>query len=465
MAREDPDACAACGSGELEQDPDVLDTWFSSWLWPFSTFGWPEETPDLEAFYPGHVLVTGPDILFFWVARMIMSGLEFMGEVPFREVYLNGIVRDKYNRKMSKSLGNGIDPLEVVDRFGADALRYTVLSSAAVGTDVLLDHEDLEVAFAPGRNFANKIWNAGRFTLMTVGEAPVKRMDEVEGDLELADRWILSRLQHATATVTAGLERYRLHEVAEALRTFFWGDLADWYLELAKARLWGEEGDAAREAARATLTHVLDRSLRLLHPYVPFVTSALWERLPWPAGEARPADLMMAPWPQEGPRDEEAEAQMAALQELVTEVRSLRKEYGVPEGESVAVDLRGGTDTVRSAVDAQGAALARLARVAEVRWDGGGGGVIGAHAVLSGGTELFLPLEGVIDLERERKRLRGEIEGLAKQLAGAEKRLENEQFVTRAPAEVVEREREKAGALREQEGKLRDKLRLLEGDA
>jgi len=465
VAREDPSACPACGGAELKQDPDVLDTWFSSWLWPFSTFGWPDDTDDLRAFYPGHTLVTAPDIIFFWVARMIMAGYELLGEPPFTQVYLNGIVRDKYNRKMSKSAGNGIDPLVVVDRFGADALRYTVLSAAAVGTDVLLDHEDLEVAFAPGRNFANKIWNAGRFTLMSVGEGAVAPLARVEADLELADRWILSRLERATVAVTQGLGRFRLHDVAEELRAFFWGDLADWYVELVKTRLWGEEGESSRQAARSTLVHVLDGALRLLHPYVPFVTSALWERLPWPQGEDRPEALMIAAWPEPRPAhlDEDAERRMRALQELITSVRSLRKEYGVPEGEEVEIVVASENGAFKETLSGAGTVLVRLARVRAVRWERRAGETVGAHAVLTNGVELFLPLEGVIDLARERERLGAEVARLEAQARQSEGKLSNEQFVSRAPAEVVERERERARSLGEQIDKLRQKISLLQG--
>jgi valyl-tRNA synthetase len=297
-AREDPTACPACGGAELEQDPDVLDTWFSSWLWPFSVFDWPDETEDLEAFYPGHTLVTAPDILFFWVARMIMAGYEFMGREPFGDVFLHGTVRDARGRRMSKSLGNGIDPVEVVDRFGADALRYTILSMCGVGTDIHLDHEDLEAAFAPGRNFANKLWNCGRFALMSLGEGPIATLEEVEADLETADRWILSRLSRTTRAMTDNLERFRLHEVVDRAHHFVWGDFADWYLELVKARLRGEEGEESRQAARAVLVHVFDGILRLLHPLVPFVTEHLWDRVPWPRGRERPEALPVAPWPE-----------------------------------------------------------------------------------------------------------------------------------------------------------------------
>ncbi|HSR43208.1 MAG TPA: class I tRNA ligase family protein, partial [Longimicrobiales bacterium] len=437
----------------------------SSWLWPFSTLGWPDETEDLEAFYPTHTLSTAPEILFFWVARMIMAGYEFMGEAPFTQVYLHGTVRDRIGRKMSKSLGNGIDPIEVVERFGADALRFTVVSSAAVGTDIYLDNEDLDAAFAPGRNFANKLWNAGRFALMSLGDEAVRPLDEVEADLELEDRWILSRLQRTAEETTRELERFRLKEVADGLYHFFWGEFADWYLELIKGRIHGDAGEESRQAARSTLVVVFDGILRLLHPIIPFVTTALWDRLPWPEGAQRPEELMIAPWPapDRARVDEDAEAGIGALQELVSQVRSLRKEYGVPEGEEVAVALTGAPETMRATLDARGGAVRRLARVGEVRVDGAGEGSVGAHAVLGDGTELFLPLEDVIDLDRERSRLRDEIDELQEQLGRVRERLANEQFVEKAPAEVVDREREKARSFEEQVEKLESKLAALSG--
>ncbi len=465
VSREDPSECPKCGSAELEQDPDVLDTWFSSQLWPFSVFGWPEQTPDVKAFYPGHAMVTAPEILFFWVARMIMMGYEFFGEAPFTEVYLHGTVRDTKGRKMSKSLGNGIDPLEVVSAFGADAMRYTLVSQAAMGTDITLDHEDVEGAFANGRNFANKIWNAGRFALLSLGDAPVRPLADVAGDLALEDRWILSRVRSASENATRGLERYRLHDVAESLYHFFWGEVCDWYLELVKARL-AEGADAAtREAARSTLVTVLDHSYRLLHPIMPFVTAELWSRLPWPEGDERPEDLIVAPWPDgsEGRRDDDAERDFEALRELVVEVRRLRKEYGVGEGERIRIYLSGGDSSLLLTVRSQAAALERLARIGGV--DEGKGSGIGAHAVLGGGTELFVPLEGVIDLDRERSRLREEIARLQGLSAGTRKKLENEKFVSRAPGEVVQKERDKLARYDEQASKLQEKLTELEGGA
>ena len=467
VAREDPTACPRCGSAELRQDPDVLDTWFSSWLWPFSTFGWPDATPDLKAFYPGHTLVTAPEILFFWVARMIMSGIEFMGEVPYTQVYLTGTVRDAKGRKMSKSIGNGIDPLEVVERFGADAMRFTVVSASAVGTDIALDHEDIEAAFAPGRNFANKLWNAGRFALLSLGGDPIQLLARVRGDLELEDRWILARLQRAAEGTTTELERFRLHEVADGLYHFFWGDVADWYVELVKPRLKGEAGEASRQAARTVLVTVLDGVYRLLHPIVPFVTESLWRELPWPEGAERPEALIIAPWPKPDAAlfDADAEAHMTAFQEMVTSVRSLRKEYGIPEGQLIPLSITadGG---LKRALDTLKGSLARLARVGELRWERPARGTVGAHAVLQGGrAELFLPLAGVIDVERERERLQTEVQRLEGQLDGASKRLANEQFVSKAPAEVVAKERERVAGLGDQIRKLRDKLVQLQGDA
>ena len=461
VAREDPAACPACG-GAVRQDDDVLDTWFSSWLWPFSTLGWPERTPALDRFYPNSTLVSGQDIIFFWISRMVMAGIEFMGEVPFRDVYLTGMVRDHLGRKMSKSLGNGIDPLEVVQRFGADALRFTILTGAGPGMDQYLNYQDLELAFGPGRNFANKLWNAGRFALMTLGDAERTPVEEVAGALELADRWILSRVSRATREVTAAMERFRFQDAGQRAYDFFWGDLADWYLEMAKPRLYGDAGDDSRRAAQAVLAEVLDRAMRLLHPIMPFITEVVWQRLPHAVVEA--PSLMVARWPEpvDGWEDAAAEAAFAELRDVVVEVRRMRQEYGIQPGVRVPLRAVPATDEVRATLDAGRRALLDLARVDDLGFGPANGG-IGASAVLRSGTELFLPLAGVIDLDRERKRLRdeaGRIEGLA---AGTEKKLANEGFVAKAPAEVVEREREKLAGYREQLQKLNAKLAALEG--
>ena len=473
--REDPEACPECGGSDLEQDPDVLDTWFSSWLWPFSVFGWPEESDDLAAFYPGHALSTAPEILFFWVARMIMAGCYAMGEPPFPRVYLHGTVRDKHGRKMSKSLGNGIDPLEVVELYGADALRFTLVASAGVGADIRLDHEDLEAAFAPGRNFVNKLWNAGRFVLMKVGDEPVQPLGEVAGSFRLEDRWILSRLQVAVRRAGEELEGFRIHGAAEVLRDFVRGEFADWYLELAKDRLGegptGDTGasgnagptgqlgrhdvDSGRETARSVLVHALDAACRLLHPFVPFVTEELWARLPERGQEDGP--LAVARWPEaaDGLSDQDAETRFKWLQELVVQVRALRKEYGVGEGRTVGVHVSAASGGANrdEAAGAQGplspgieAALARLARVERVERTKPAAGTPGAGAVLRDGTEVFLPLEGVIDVARERVRLDKELARLRSGLDGVRARLANPGFAAKAPPEIVAREREKAEA-------------------
>jgi valyl-tRNA synthetase len=461
--REDPTACPQCGGADLEQDPDVLDTWFSSWLWPFSTLGWPDDSEDLRAFYPTHTLVTAPEILFFWVARMIMAGYEFMGDAPFSDVYLTGTVRDTQGRKMSKSLGNGIDPLEVVRLYGADALRYTVISSVGFGTDVYMDPDNLDSSFGVGRNFSNKIWNAGRFALINLGDEPVQSVDAVRDDLELADRWILSRLNAASAEVTRSLEQFRFHEAAEGGYHFFWGELADWYLELIKPRMQDRDNSASREAAKATLVHVLDGAMRLLHPIMPFITEALWRRLPLPPGAVPEESLVTGRWPAAGERDTEAEAQMNALKELVGAIRTLRSEYNVPAASMVPIRLTGPGRELEAALNAEERAVRRLCRVAAIDSAPAAGtdGELGAHAVLRSGADLFLPLAGIIDVEQERQRLSRELERLDGQLRGAESRLASEQFTARAPADIVAREREKADSLRDQRDRLAEKLKGL----
>ena len=444
--REDPEGCAGCGGASLEQDPDVLDTWFSSWLWPFSVFGWPDETPDLKAFYPGHTLSTAPEILFFWVARMIMSGYHAMGDAPFGRVYLHGTVRDIQGRKMSKSLGNGVDPLEVVELYGADALRFTVLASTGVGADIRLDHEDLESAFSPGRNFVNKLWNAGRFALMSLGDEPILSLAGVTDDLRLEDRWILSRLQRAVRGVDEELDAFRMQGATEVLRDFFRGDFADWYLESVKHRL--RPGGPGREAARSVLVHVLDGICRLLHPLVPFVTEEMWGLLPG-SGD-RDGPLIVARWPVPSPEltDPQAETGFEWLRELIVRVRGLRKEYRVGEGTEVAVHVTGGASS--KLLEGREEMLRRLARIGSVRQAPPPPNAAGASAVLRDGTEVFLPLEGVIDVERERARVAREIDRLAARMKGLEAKLANENFLTRAPEAVVEREREKLASCKVQ---------------
>jgi len=460
-SRTDLDRCAACG-GAVRQDEDVLDTWFSSWLVPFSTLGWPDRTPDLDRYYPGNTLVTAPEILFFWVSRMVMSGCEFMGEVPFDTVYLHGTVRDTQHRKMSKSLGNGIDPLDVVARYGADALRYVILSGMAVGTDLILDPADLETSFASGRNFANKLWNAGRFILSNLDGPPRPiagdHADVVRpAELTLADRWIMARCDATVREATAAYEKFRLNDAASTIYHFVWSDLADWYIEQIKPRLYGDQpgGDVARAVAARTF----DVALRLLHPIMPFVTEALWTRLPQRGSNAT---LLTARWPQPDSRarDDDAERQFGLVQQLITAVRQVRAEYGIQPGASVTVRVAATTATARDAFVAEHGTVLRLCKASSFTF-GEASDEPGAHAVLDDGSAVFVPLGGAIDVERECRRLGAEVERLEALVRQQEQKLANQQFVSRAPAHVVENERQKLVSWQDQAATLRVKRKLL----
>ncbi|HEY0996165.1 MAG TPA: valine--tRNA ligase [Gemmatimonadaceae bacterium] len=462
VSRTDLTTCPECGS-PLRQDEDVLDTWFSSWLWPFSTLGWPGETEDLKAFYPGDVLVTAPEILFFWVARMIMAGYEFLGRRPFHTVNLTGTARDTNHVRMSKSLGNGIDPLDVVRLYGADAMRWTVVAGMGLGADLILDPKDLEKSFAPGRNFATKLWNIGRFLLQNVGTDPVAPIDDaaIRAGFTRADHWVLDRLDQAIRDCEAALggvkppegrwpealrnSGLRLNEYAEAARRFVWNELADWYLEAVKGRITTAGSD--RDVARAVLAHAFDGALRLLHPIVPFITESLWQRLP---GRAEGELLVRASWPV--PRA--AQASPAAgewdlAREAVSALRQVRADYNIPPGKFVDAVLVPGKDRVNGAsVDAravlaeEAAVIGRLARANLTVADAAGTDAA-AHGLLAGGSEVIVPLAGLIDVEKECAKLRGELANLEKQLTALEGRLGNEGFTSRAPANVVEAERAK----------------------
>ena len=466
--REDPNGCPSCKSARFEQDPDVFDTWFSSWLWPISTLGWPnEDAKDLKAFFPSDVLVTAPEILFFWVARMIISGYAFMGRPAFHSVYLHGTVRDMQHRKMSKSLGNGIDPLDVVERYGADALRWTLIQGMGLGVDVMLDPEDLDKSFAPGRNFATKLWNIGRFILLQVGDDAVTSPGRIDaGALTLADRWILGRLDAALAECDAALgparphganwlesERQvglRLDAYAEAARRFVWNELADWYVEAVKPRL--AQPGADREVARAVLVHVFDRGLRLLHPIMPFVTEALWQRLPgamaghflataaWPT-DSRAAGSATNGTPRAAAFHNRADDghDFDLVREAIDAIRGLRAEYGVQPGAPIRAFVAAGAGTVT--LTENGTLVQRLARCAILVGAAPAGAA--AHAVLPSGIELVLPLEGMVDVQKECARLRGELDALSKQLDALRGRLTNEKFTAKAPAAVVDAERAK----------------------
>jgi len=485
VSRTDVMACDKCG-GPVRQDEDVLDTWFSSWLFPISTLGWPDkDSAALAAFYPTDDLITAPEILFFWVSRMIMAGYAFMDAAPFHTVYLHGTVRDTNHVKMSKSLGNGIDPLDVVAKYGADALRYTVIAGMGMGADLMLDPLNLERSFAPGRNFATKLWNIGRFLLANVGTSPVRSVDELrDNEFTLADRWILGRLNATILEADAALgparpengkwrpeERYsglRLSEYAEAARRFVWNDVADWYLETTKGRVGGSGSDS--EVARAVLTHVFDYALRLLHPIMPFITETLWQRLPFPVAAERCEFLAIAPWPIPHPASSEERDAMARFdleREAVSAVRQIRSDYAIPPGKSVDAVIQSRTNAPLFIEQAK--LIGQLAR-ASVQIAGTGLMAIAtpalagaAHSVLSDGSEVIVPLAGLVDLAKECGKLRGELEQLETQLKTLSKRLQNEGFTSRAPASVVAAERTKEEEWIKRREQLAEKVKALCG--
>jgi valyl-tRNA synthetase len=478
------DKCPACGS-KVRQDEDVLDTWFSSGLWPISTLGWPRQTEDLKAFYPTDALITAPEILFFWVARMIMTGYEFMGRAPFHTVYLHGTVRDTQHRKMSKSLGNGIDPLEVVNLYGADALRWTVVAGMGMGADVILDPKDLDKSFATGRNFATKLWNIGRFILGAVGDDTVKPIGDVDASaLTRADRWILAKLDSAIAECDAALgpltpstpaptladqrvwrpeERFnglRLNEYAESARRFVWNELADWYVETAKGRL--NTAGADRDVARAVLVHCFDQALRLLHPIVPFVTEALWQKLP-----SRPADalLVTTEWPVAGGDNRVAGARdFDIVQETILAIRQIRATYNVTPGKQIDVRVRAsGTSaqTQERVIAEESAIIGRMSR-ATIQIGGNGDAGAAAHAIVAG-CELTVPLAGLVDVAQECERLQKELTDLDKQIESRSARLNNEKYVAKAPPNVVASDRQILADMQEKARQLRDKVKTLCG--
>ncbi len=427
VSREDPVACSHCGATELERDPDVLDTWFSSWLWPFSTLGWPEDTEDLRAFYPTSVLETGYDILFFWVARMVFAGQHFTGSLPFHTVFLHGLVRDKQGRKMSKSIGNVIDPRELMAQYGTDALRFTIATGGTPGNDIKLDPQRVE----EGRNFITKIWNAARFALSHHLE---RALGQPPAPLSLADRWLLSRASRAIDDVTRLIESYQFGEAGRQAHDFFRGEFCDWYLEIAKIQM--HEDEAAQQATRSILLFGLDTSCRLLHPYIPFVTEEVWQQMPHD-GEA----LIVAAWPQAAARDEEAERLMETIFAVVHFVRNARAQIGLDPTQRLP--LVAVTSSLSGLLREQEPVIASLARAdLDTRESMTQVPSQSLHLALPG-LDLYLPLEGVVDIDAELRKVEGEISRLEDANCRLRERLANPQFVGRAPALVVQKERER----------------------
>ena len=429
------------------QDEDVLDTWFSSWLWPFATLGWPEDTDDLRRYYPNSLMITGSDIIFFWVARMIMAGQKFRGEPPFPHVYFTSIVRDMQGRKMSKSLGNSPDPLALMERYGADAIRFVMVYLTPSGQDLAFEEKRVEM----GRFFANKLWNAARLVSMRIGDEDLGAVRESSLRLTLADRWILSRLANAIKDTTRNLKTYRFNEAANTVYHFVWNEYCDWYLEMAKSR-WAEDADPDdRRTARWVAWKVLDGILRLLHPFMPFVTEEIWQAIPHD-GEL----LATASWPRarRGWFDAESERQVGFLQELVVAVRNLRAENGLPPGRKVPVVMRGNAEQLDS-IEQLADQLKPLARIDVLTVSRDGARPAVAASAVVRGAEVFLPLEGLVDLDEERARLAREADKLLRDLENSRKKLRNQDFLAKARPDVVERERRHLALLEETLEKLK----------
>ncbi|MCK9861564.1 valine--tRNA ligase [Paenibacillus sp. ATY16] len=434
VAREDVTACAACGSTSLRQDEDVLDTWFSSGLWPFSTLGWPEETEDFKRYYPTDVLVTGYDIVYFWVARMIFTALEFTDQIPFKDVLMHGLVRDAEGRKMSKSLGNGVDPLDVIENYGADAMRYMISTGSTPGQDLRFRIEKVEQA----RNFANKIWNASRFALMNLEGFAASDID-IKSNLGTAERWILHRLNETVREATRLIDSYEFGETGRILYNFIWDDLCDWYIEFAKLNLYGTD-EQAKRATQSVLAYVLDRTQRLIHPFMPYISEEIWQHLPH-EGES----ITVAAWPvyDEALEAPEAVKEMELLMDIIRAVRNVRAEVNVPMSKKVELMIKPSGEAEAAIVSRNEEFIRRFCGTSSFETGLGLAAPDKAMTAIVTGAELYLPLAGLIDISQEIARLEKELATLSSEVERVEKKLGNEGFVAKAPAKVIEEERAK----------------------
>jgi len=456
MVRRDlPATCSKCNGTHIRQDEDVLDTWFSSWLWPFSTLGWPEQTDDLKYFYPTDLLVTGPDIIFFWVARMIMAGLEFIGDVPFHDVLLNGIVRDEFGHKMSKSLGNGIDPLEMIEQYSADALRFTLIMLSSEGQDINLAANNFEM----GRNFSNKIWNAYRFLSMNLDRVD-SDFEKYREHFELSDRWILSSFQRTVAKATDSLEKFKVNESLDTIYHFFWHEYCDWYLELIKPRLYNKEKPVQRQTALSIAGFIMKETMGLLHPYIPFITEEIWQALK----EGNDESVVTSSWPVYRPEllDENSGKDMIFLQNVISALRNIRAEMNVPPGKTAHLVVKA-DKKIYELIQQNSVSFLNLAKIDRIE-EHTPQLVHGAAAsAIVEGAEFFIPLADLIDLDKERQRLTKELqrlEGLQKTLSA---KLNNEKFIRNAPPEIVKNEREKLNNIEQSQEKVKKNYNNLTG--
>lgn len=441
VSEETPASCTKCGSSNLEQDKDVLDTWFSSALWPFSTLGWPDKTEDLDYFYPTNVLVTGYDIIFFWVARMIFSGLHNMGETPFDTVLMHGIIRDSEGRKMSKSLGNGVDPLDVIDEYGADALRFMLITGNAAGNDIRYYPEKVEAA----RNFANKIWNASRFVIMNLDKELMNRYKDSK-KYSPADKWILSRVNSLVKEVNENIEKYEMGIASQKMYDFIWGEFCDWYIELAKPVLYGDN-EEAKGAALNVIYDVLTISLQLLHPLMPFITEEIYTHL-----EGEYESITVSKWPEykEALNNEKAEKEMGYVIEAISSLRNVRSEMNVPPSKKAKLMVFVTEEGAEEAFKEGKAYFEKLGSASEVDFlaskEDAPANVV---SVVTKGAEMFMPLTELIDLDKEMERLNKEKARLEGEIDRVQKKLSNERFVAKAPKEVVDEERAKGDKYKE----------------
>lgn len=452
VAMEAPVACSQCSGKNLVQETDVLDTWFSSALWPFSTMGWPIETDLLKKYYPTSVLITGFDILFFWVARMMMMGLHFMDEIPFHDVYVHALVRDEHGKKMSKSKGNVIDPLVVIDKYGTDAFRFTLAAFAAQGRDIKMSEKRVDGY----RHFINKLWNAARFSLMHI-EKGVDVLPE-KNALSLPDKWILSRLGAVTRKVEKALDAYRFNEAAGAVYQFVWHEFCDWYLEAAKPALYGKTGDESKENARAVLWYVLKNTLIVLNPFAPFVTEEIWSKLPGTDGS-----IMKASYPEAGSDDKTTENQMEAVIEVITGIRNIRGEMNIAPSLTLDVVAAPKAAETEALLKENSDLIVNLARLGSLEVKFQAEKPNKAATALAGETELFVLLEGIIDFSNEEKRLEKEIAKVSKEMVGLAKKLGNEDFLNKAPEDVVARVKDKHAGFLEKQQKLETTLERIRG--
>ena len=467
VSLDTPTSCCKCEGKNIRQDEDVLDTWFSSALWPFSTLGWPEKTPELGYFYPTNVLVTARDIIYFWVARMVMMGLHFQGTVPFNDVYIHGTILDAEGRRMSKSLGNGIDPLDMIAQYGADAVRYTLTALTTEGQDVKL----AATRFEMGRNFINKLWNASRFVMMNLAEVPASSDAVRDEELDFSDRWILSRLATAVDSSTAALEGFRYADFAAQVRSFAWDEFCDWYVELVKGRI--REGGRDAQVAARVLAHVLDTMLRLLHPVTPYMTEEIWRLLatvcPARGLTANPAKatetLCLAEWPavDAARRNADIEREMLMMQEVIRAIRNVRSKFNIPPRTEVEVLVNVESDAVKAILEPRVERIKRLATTGAITIGTRLAKPQQAASEVMAEMEVYVPLSGLMDVTTERTRLEKELRKKADFLAKSARKLSNQEFVAKAKPEIIERERAQKAELEEQIEKLTVLLNSLGG--